>query len=465
MNRIKYFWDLSACTSYQSHWVDQFASGITTGGGYFKWIVANNAAITNIPGIRIKPTGTTAGYWLRDIVDGIHVDWCGATHTNHTITSLSINQATANIYWGSGVTTVATDTPDRAAFMAAVDAAVTLGNHKIVFNGGTYYVNDTLQLDKQVADYDYFWEIEGNSSKLITTNNNAFSILSSELPSDESEAQSMASGRYTVRNFDIIAGSAQIGLDFGPSYSSRYENIHVEAGDIGLRLRFNLGAKIENFRTTDCAYGVRLESGENTYTAVEYWTSATTGTSQCNHTSLNACRFYHNTTGTIGVDIRDASGVNITNTIFEGSRWAKAVSLYSELTTVYTMYLHNIHYECNSGTLDAGNSQAMVYIRARGGTFRISAAYGQHPSVLCDSGVSTGPAQVTIITELLHWWIPDSNGDMYYNAGNTSYVWLNNDNSMLTGAAWAAAVAGTAVSLCGGAGCGNNKYYIYAIPR
>jgi hypothetical protein len=458
MNRIKYFWDLSACTSYQSHWVDQFASGITTGGGYFKWVVASNV------GIRIKPTGTTTGYWLRDVVDGINVDWCGATHANQTITSLGINQATADIYWGSGATTVASDTPDVAAMNAAFDAAITLGIHKVVFNGGSYYVNKSIQVDK-AADLEYHWTIEGSGSEINTTNNNTFSVLKTEAPTDNSEAQQLVSCRHVVQNFKFICQSNQIAIDFGPSYGSEFNNILVEDANIGMRLRFALAAKIVGFRVIDCAYGVRLESGQDAYSVTTYWTGATTSNSQCNHTSFKGCRFYHNTTGTIAIDIRDASGIEIVDCIIEGAKWSKGISLYSQLTTVYTGYMHNIHYECASGTAVAGNSEALFYLRVRAGTFVISAPYGQYPAVLCDSGLSTGGASINIITEKLHYWLPDSNGDMYYNAGNTSYVWINNDNGMLTGAAWANAVAGTAVTLCGGSGCGNNKYYLYAIPR
>lgn len=477
MNRIKHFWDLKSCTSYQAHWVDQFAPGITTGGGYFKWIVGNNASITDVPGVRIKPTGTTSGYWMRDIEDGLSAEWFGPTHANQTIASLGISQASADTYWGSGTTTVASDTPDRAALNTMFDAAYTLGVHKLRLNGQTYYVNNTITIDKYFdpgpAVYNKFsLDINGGGSRILTTNNNTYSILKSTLPTDQGEASRMVGTRFVIDNLFILGQSNQTGIDLGPSSNSHLNNIEVEGASIGIRLRFCLKARITGFQYISLGVsdiGIQLESGENAYTAALYWASATTSNSQCNHTAILNCAFYTDVIGTsnIAIDIRDASGVEVVDCVIEGKRWAKGISLYSQLTTVYTFKCKNSHYECVNGTLVAGNNQAFFYSRTRAGTFEIDAPYGQYPAVMADTGLSIGGASINLTIKNVHYWVLDTNNDGFYNNGNTSYVFAYNDNQLVSKALAEASVAGTAVTECGcpGCGCGNNKYSYIGIPR
>ncbi len=173
---IKNFWDLASITSYSTHSVEQFdANTVGKGGGLFKWIAANNAAITNIPGIRIKPTTTTDGYWLREADGGLHIDWFGVTNSSATLTSLGINQATADARYGTNLVDVTTATYDQAALQTALTLMEQPGYNSLAFSGRFYHTAKPLELPRYQVDsggakiaYGQF-KLRGNGAKITAT--------------------------------------------------------------------------------------------------------------------------------------------------------------------------------------------------------------------------------------------------------------------------------------------------------
>lgn len=443
------------------------ADNIAETSSRFYVTALQNAALDAAP----NPSGSNRFALLSDIPSSptstpyVTPQQYGALNATTRFVDLGINQATIDLTY-PGIGAVITDTVDWASLQYAINES--LANNKPLRTYGTYYINKALIV--QPTAYEVEWVWEGGGATINTTNNNAFTVVTIGVATQQettplvpSDAMWLVNNTYNVSRLKVYINSNQIAFNFGPSYSSRYEQLLVSGNgsDSGIKAIFNLNAVFANCNIRGCLNSLRLSSGFG------LWINATTSNSQCNHTTIENCRVSWQDVSTpaeTGFDIVDASGVTISDSIIEGTRVKKGINLYSELTTVLTFNAKNMHYECTQGTATAGNNQAFFYSRTLGGLFTLDNIYGQYACILADTGISTGGGSTTLKLSNTRYWVAQSS-KAFYNAGNTTYISDFNDEIFFLSASWPGLVAGTAISLCGGIGCGNNKYSHYPIPR
>jgi hypothetical protein len=175
MATIPYFWDLRTFTTYVSVLVDRFDVNCSTGGGFFRWVTANNTLITNIPGFRVKPNATTTGYWQRVFDGPIKVDWFGTNGLTTTLLAQGINQTEANLRYGTNFVNATTDTYDFAAIKTAFRLAESPGYGAVEFSHREYYINRGVKLPRFQVDSSgtklgqSFFDISGRASLIKAT--------------------------------------------------------------------------------------------------------------------------------------------------------------------------------------------------------------------------------------------------------------------------------------------------------
>ncbi len=440
---------------------------VTDDGGYFK-IGDGSTAFSSLADSRIYYSKSKVNTMVGEAVSlstsaFIYPQFYGATNSDDTFNDLGITQPEIDVlYPGTGAVT--TDTKDWAACQYAINQSIALNLPFMTY--GDYYLNKGLVVTPTA--YEYIWKWTGNGAKFHVTNSDEFDVITIGMPTDQeddpltaSHAMWLVNNTYNISEIFIYCQGTQTGFNFGPSYSSRFTQLHVNDALVGITAQFNLNASFTNCNMRGCVTSFRVQSGNT------LWTGATTSNSQCNHTIFTNCRVSWQDGGSdaaAGFDIIDASGCAVIDCIVEGTRVRKGVSFYSELTTVYTFRLQNFHYECASGTLDAGNDQAAFWSRTLGGLIVLDGMYGQYAAILTDTGISSGGGSVTIKLQNTYYWVAKTSR-AFYNAGNTTYVFENNDNPFKEEADVIALTAGTAISLCGGSGCGNNKFSIIELPR
>lgn len=404
----------------------------------------------------------------------------GAVNSTDTFADQGLPQSYIDAnYPGIGATT--TDTIDWAAMQYCANRAIAL--KKPIKTYGTYYLNQGVSVVPTQYKSMFVWE--GAGARIQTTNNNTFTVIAiadqvtsfSGAAESNENASIVVENMYHISDLDILVDENQTGFYAGPSFSSIYTGILVTGdpgaggaaatpGELGIHARFNLNATFLNCHIRGCTYGMRLESGDGVWTSN---TPATTSNTQCNHTVFQNCRVqYADATwgsyGERGFEVIDCSGVSVKDCILEGTRIKQGIYQYSELTTVLNLDISNTHYECTDGTRAAGNSEALLYSRTLGAHITMSRVYGQYASILADTGISSGGGSCTVHLSDTRYWVLNG-GNAFYNAGNTTYISSFNDDVFLLSASWPALIAGTAVTLCGGVGCGNNKYSHYSVPR
>ena len=389
MAKIRNFWDLENITSYSSHIVDQFDNNTpNSGGGFFKWINSNNTSITNIAGIRIKPTTTIDGYWLRDYDGPLKVNWFGVRNSSQTMSAAGITQGVANIRYGTNLVNVVTDTYDTAAIKFAFKLLEDFNYNSLEFSNGTYWIGSTLELPRfngtgTPGDF----TINGNSAIIRTTVGNSNTIFN-RVPANQTTALSggYIDSRFYIRDFVFIgtgaAGSGQTAIRLGPSFGSHIENIDFSC-DIGMNLEFCLNARLENIMGIPGNYGIKIDFGEA-------WGGSSTN-SQSNHTTLNNCRIYAISGNTIaGYYIRGSSGVVINSSIVEGTGANYGVFFDTNQSTVVKNFkVDGLHIETIC-------SNAAIYLRCNGGQYVLDNIGTGLPQVLVEMDVPSGYPQVTI---------------------------------------------------------------------
>lgn len=462
--------------------IDSGVSNVISGRVFGQSYVMNSNGQT----VRFKLLDDTPGsfQWkaeLSDISSGasnnpfVSPEDYGAIHSNQTFADLGISQPTIDATY-PGIGALTTDTVDWAAVQYAMDRAVALG--KYLATNGIYYVNRGVQFYTDTYSSRLRWE--GGGCKFITTNTNVFNVITIGIqptqhqsgPLVPSDAMWQVNNTYNISSIQIECNENQIGLWAWPSYTSTFMGISVRnpgstaLGGVGFTFVFNLEATISNCKVEDVDYSFRVRSG-NTSGGDILWTGATTSNSQCNHTIFNNCRIswqgdpLH---ANAGFDIIDASGVGIYDSVIEGTRVKKGISLVSELTTVLTFSTRNMHYECSLGTQDAGNDEAFFYARTLGGHYHLDQIYSQYDSIMTDTGISSGPGSSTVRLSNNRYWLAKT-GKTFENKGNTTYIIEYCEEPFFATGSIPGLVNNVAVTLCGGPGCGNNKYSHVAIPR
>jgi len=368
----------------------------------------------------------------------------GAIRANQTFAQRGISQDTINArYPGMGFTT--SDLVDWAAWQMAVKQA-SLNGGGVKARGGTYYIGTKSII---IEKYSKYFQIDGNYSKLISTGTTPiFSRLS---PTDNSDANTMVDLRCTFRNLVLKGTNTQIGIDIGPTYGAYYQNIMGETLGECIHLRFALRTTVDNCFATNCVTGWVADRGN--------WTGSSNSNSQSNHTTFRSCRYFGS--GDAAFKIVAASGVVVEDCIIEGFQVRAGIDFDGQSSTVVKDFtVRNTHFECTQGA-----TEAFIKVRMGNGIVTIDKVFGQYAAILADIGATNG----YITAEISHvsYWV-FKNGKAFNNANNVGWILKYNENPLNTNSPTTTVPTwfnGTAVSNCGGPGCGSNRFYFLGVPR
>lgn len=440
-------------TTKADHFVKSFHKNQNKGGGRFVWISGNNAAITEYPGITVKPSVTTDGYWIRqEYVNGqiLTPEMCGALNVNQTMSASGILQAEADTLYGSGFCVVTSDTCDWAGWQSLLNSARSLNIGEVHGGSGKqYYINKGLNCGKQATHF----TLNGNNCTLNTTNNGTYSIITRPVPVNQAAAEIQVSWQFNVRNFIIIGQSNQTGIEVNCSYGSTIEKNWIWYCLEGIVLRWNHACEVRNNFWQWTRFGARSDYGT--------WTGALSTNSQS-----NAVYYYgnhHACDDSQGISYRIyASSDNVIKDFICEQVTAKKVVEFDGrgFGGNFNLTVENGHIEYNSGLTDYAFD-----IRCNGGIFNIKnvnypMGIGGNKMV---KAVSTGGLGSMLIENIFDWDIP-VDGKLFYNS---EFSWEFRHNQFVLGNMNIPALFnGTPVSACNNPpACGYNKYKIYDIPR
>lgn len=279
---FKNFWDLAASTTYSSHVVGAFDRNTTTGGGIFRWVSGvNNATIANIPGVRIKPTNSLTGYWLRSFDGPISVSWFGCQNTDtipNTYAQLGVSQLQLDSWYGPGFATT-TDNYDTTAIRYAMkfmqDSATGngipgLAGTSLTFEPKKYWLTRGIDLPTSgPANLDpYMFLIDGNGATINKAVNTQFDMFVRYPANQVVDGPYYLKNGFTIKNFiadggtGVWQGSGYSFLSLGASTNCNIENIALENFDIGIRMEACPNSTVTNIRLKSVAtYGIRIAPG------------------------------------------------------------------------------------------------------------------------------------------------------------------------------------------------------------
>lgn len=264
----KYFYDLASSTSYTTHTVGSFDNNSTTGGGNFRWVSnTSNVGIADIAGIRIKPTGSTVGYWLRDFTGPMNLGWFGCQNTDSTpstFSQLGVSQTTLDSRYGTSFATTS-DCYDTTAIRYAFNLMNTIGYQSLVFEPKKYWLNRECILPTSISTTPTNigqFVIDGNGATILKAGSNVFDYFS-RIPSSQTEASTTyINNSFVIKNFNangtggIWQNSGYSFLFLGATTNSVIENINLTNFDLGLRLEYCVNANVKNINT----YNIKTES-------------------------------------------------------------------------------------------------------------------------------------------------------------------------------------------------------------
>jgi len=105
-----------------------------------------------------------------------------------------------------------------------------------------------------------------------------------------------------------------------------------------------------------------------------------------------------------------------------------------------------------------GTTNAFIKVRLAGGTVTIDKVFGQYGSVFLDAYSTSGLGFVQISN--VPWWVGKSG--KFFTTSNVSLDFKYNEAFRgINASMW----NGVAPQLCGGSGCGYNRYTTTDIPR
>lgn len=315
---LKSWWSLKYCTAYSNQNVRAFDSLVgTNGAGYFVWYkIANNAGILDIPGIQIKPKGTTKGYWKRAYDGPIHVDWMGGSNlsTQKTWAELGYRQSKLDSMYQGFVPFYIDSTfrPDETALIVAY-SAMENGYNAIDLSPRNYYIwkeiSSPRTLSGGFADK-YQFVINGNGAIIRLKTNDACFL--SRVPGSQSIANDSWVGAAFIISDLIIDGGGftTTGIRIGASSNSMISNVVFKNCYIGLDARFCL--QMQTFQTegNNCAYIDMLFSYGN-------WTDASRSNSQSNRVRVNGHRTFGGG-GYAGIYMAQGSNCSVVDMVIEG---------------------------------------------------------------------------------------------------------------------------------------------------
>ena len=328
---------------------------------------------------------------------------------------------------------------DDAAMAAAIDANVQ--NNKPIYLVGNV-TTGLITVPKNafrltIIGYGSKWNVKSSAS----------GALKRTTPSNNSEANEYIVARFIIEGIEFVGSQNQVALDLGASYMSAYRDLKFDGFLEAIHLRFALRTLIENCEAVNCVNGFLADMGN--------WTGADNANSQSNHTTMVDCRAYMPSNGQVAYGFYAASGGVVRDCIIEGFVVSKGIDFNGRNSNVVKDFtIENVHFECVNGA-----TTAFINIESfAGGTVTINKAFGQHPAMFLKANSTSGLGFVDISN--VPWWVA-KNGKFF----NTSNITLNFKYNEAFRGINASMWEGTAPQLCGGSGCGYNKYTATDIPR
>ena len=265
-----YFWDLANSTTYADHQVGSFDNNTQYGGGNFNWIAnVNNTTVSNIPGIRIKPTNTTNGYWLREMDGPIKVSWFGAQNTTIapvSFATLGVSQTTLNNRYGVGFVSTADNYDTAAVKYAMYYMGTDAVENSLQFEPRKYWLTQSIELPVENTNIvglpglggQGMFIIDGNGCTITTFGSGAPFDVFKRAPATQTDATNIYDKyAFTFKNFNATSvGSSWISsgysfLFLGASPNSIIDNINLVNYDIGLRLEYCPNTVVSNVYTAN----------------------------------------------------------------------------------------------------------------------------------------------------------------------------------------------------------------------
>lgn len=275
----------------------------------------------------------------------------------------------------------------------------------------------------------------------------AAGALKRTMPTNNSDANEYIVARFIIEGIEFKGSQNQIALDLGASYMSAYRDLKFDGFLEAIHLRFALRTLIENCEAVNCVNGFIADMGN--------WTGADNANSQSNHTTFTDCRAYMPSNGQVAYGIYAASGCVVRDCIIEGFVVSKGIDFNGRNSNVVKDFtIENVHFECVNGS-----TVAFINIESfAGGTVTINKAFGQHASMFLKANSTSGLGFVDISN--VPWWV--AKGGKYFNTSNITLNFKYNEAFRgINASMW----EGTAPQLCGGSGCGYNRYTYTDIPR
>lgn len=395
------FYDLKTATAYTTHTVGTFDTNTSSGGGTFRWVKATNTSITDIPGFRIKPSGTTTGYWER-VYDGeVNVGWFGTINTSAqgTLASFGFTQPQLDARYGSANLVLTTDTYDTAAIKYAFYLMQTqAGFQSIKFESKNYYITSTCYLPGlfQSSPNPVYYTIDGNGATIRAhgTLSTAIDYFGSRLPANSTEAATWQARAFHISKFvmygqgNLTIGTQAACICLGESYNSVITNNIISYAGYGIKARFCMNTVISHNNVVN----YRLDGIFATYGS-DWGGSTSNGAS--NHTTIYKNRLRGYPASGKGIHARGASGIVIDGNIWEGDPVSAGThAVYFDnagATTVKECTIRSTHIERPH---NAGG--AFFYVRGTTGMYTIEKPYVQYAGTLVEVATQSGYPEIKL---------------------------------------------------------------------
>jgi hypothetical protein len=353
----KYFWDLENSQTYDTHTVGQFDNNATTGGGTFRWIGnVTNTGVTNIPGMRIKPRASTIGYWERVWNGPVNVGWFGCQNSASsplTFGSMGVSQATLDLRYGTGFTTV-NDCYDSTAIRYAFKMMGTaVGYQSIIFDPAKYWISKACQLPVNLpasASTVTEFVIDGNGSTLVKFGVNAFNYFE-RIPSNQSAASiTYINNSFVIKNFNVngVGGpnwqTSGSFIRLAAATNCVIENINLTNFAYGLQFEYLVNSTLRNISTANIKQqSFRVLNGS--------WTGALPTNSQCKNLVFDNIKIVDSLSQGSGIYCVEADNVSINQFSLTGTgNPSYGIRIYSATsTTVDTCRITNSYFDITLG--------------------------------------------------------------------------------------------------------------------
>lgn len=408
-----------------------------------------------------KPTfiGSTIGSYA---VDYNNKQVWRSTSTQSAAWTLETNQNIINMYLGVPGAKGDPGTPGRDGVCPSCPPTSGGGMsfpYNIVVGTGDDAATMNAAIAANVSNNKPIYLVGNINTGILTVPNNAFRLtiigygskwyggLKRTTPANNGEANEYIVARFIIEGIEFVGSQNQVALDLGASYMSAYRDLKFDGFLEAIHLRFALRTLIENCEAVNCVNGFIADMGN--------WTGADNANSQSNHTTMVDCRAYMPSNGQVAYGIYAASGCVVRDCIIEGFVVSKGIDFNGRNSNVVKDFtIENVHFECINGS-----TVAFINIESfAGGTVTINKAFGQHASMFLKANSTSGLGFVDISN--VPWWV--AKGGKYFNTSNISLNFKYNEAFRgINASMW----EGTAPQLCGGSGCGYNRYTYTDIPR